>query len=120
MKVYLLTLFTLVSFAVQAQNKVSVLPPGTYEVQNTAPFNYGNIVLIDDSHYRLSNENVVGEYKFSATAQRILFISGTLRSAFARITLSGTDPAIVLPLKENEEAGFKLVQADLMALYKKN
>lgn len=120
MKFFLLLLFF--STSVMAQSgQVTHLPPGTYQVQNNDGKSFkGDIVLLDDAHYKLSTENTVGEYKFSATAQRLLFLSGTLKGAFARTTMSGTDPVIVLPRKENEELGFKLIQADLQAFYKKN
>jgi hypothetical protein len=122
MKLSLLLLFFMASVAVNAQKeRVSQLPAGTYQIQGNAGNSFkGDIVLIDDSRYKLSTENTVGEYKFSATAQRVLFLSGTLKGAFARTTSSGTDPVIVLPRKENEAIGFKLVQADLQAFYKRN
>lgn len=122
MKLSLLLLFFMVSVAVQAQpGRVSQLPVGTYQIQGNAGNSFkGDIVLIDDSHYKLSTENTIGEYKFSATAQRVLFLKGTLKGAFARTALSGADPVIVLPRKENEAIGFKLIQADLQAFYKKN
>ena len=122
MKLSLLLLFLMTSVVVQAQkDRVSQLPVGTYQIQGNAGNSFkGDIVLIDDSHYKLSTENTVGEYKFSATAQRILFLSGTLKGAFARTSISGTDPVIVLPRKENEAIGFKLIQADLQAFFKRN
>ena|SRR5215217_825614 len=122
MKLFLLLLFFSTSTTMRSQPaQVAHLPSGTYQVQNNDGKSFkGDIVLIDDSHYKLSSENTVGEYKFSATAQRILFLSGTLKGAFARIVMSGAAPAIVLPRKENEELGFKLIQTDLQAFYKKN
>lgn len=121
MKALLLLLVLNTTIARAQSASVSHLPPGTYQVQNNDGKSFkGDIVLLDDSHYKLSAENTVGEYKFSATAQRILFLSGTLKGAFARTTVSGTDPAILLPRKENEELGFKLIQTDLQAFYKKN
>jgi hypothetical protein len=120
MKSVLLLLFFAASITTHAQT-VSQLPVGTYQVQGNGKATFkGDIVLIDDSHYKLSTENTVGEYKFSATAQRVLFLSGTLKSAFARTAMSGAQPAIILPLKENADIGFKLVQTDLQAFYKKN
>lgn len=107
--------------SVTLQAQVTHLPAGTYQVQNSARTSFkGDIILIDDSHYKLSNETTVGEYKFSATAQRVLFLSGTLKGAFAKAITTGTDTAIMLPLKENVDLGFKLIQADLQAFYKKN
>jgi hypothetical protein len=122
MKLSLLLLFFAAAVSAQAQSgTVSRLPVGTYQVQNAGNATFkGDIVLIDDSHYKLSTENTVGDYKFSATAQRILFLSGTLKGAFARAATTGSQTVIALPLKENEETGFKLIQADLQAFYKKN
>lgn len=122
MKFFLLLFFFSTSMLVQAQpGQVKHLPAGTYQFQNANGKSFkGDIVVIDESHYKLSTENTVGEYKFSATAQRLLFLSGTLKGAFARTAMSGTDPVIVLPRKENEELGFKLIQTDLQAFYKKN
>ena len=122
MKFFLLLFFTAASFIVQAQaSPVGQLPAGTYQIQNPGSSAFkGNIVLVDGSHYKLSNETTTGEYKFSATAQRILFLSGTLKGAFARTVTSGSDTVIVLPRKENEDVGFKLIRADLQAFYKKN
>jgi hypothetical protein len=122
MKFFLLLFFIAVTGVVQAQqNRVGQLPTGTYQVQQANSSSLkGDIVLVDDSHYKLSNENTVGEYKFSATAQRILFLSGTLKGAFARTVLNGSVPAIEMPRKENEDMGFKLVQTDLQAFYKRN
>lgn len=120
MKSLLLLLFFVASVTTQAQ-AVSRLPEGTYQIQpgGKAAFK-GDIILLDDTHYKLSTEATTGEYKFSATAQRVLFLSGTLKGAFARTVMSGSDPSIVLPLKENTDIGFKLVQTDLQAFYKKN
>lgn len=122
MKFSLLLLFFAASVTAHAQTgQVSQLPLGTYQFQSSGNTTFkGDIVLIDNSHYKLSTETAVGEYKFSATAQRILFLSGTLKGAFARTSIAGSDPAIVLPLKENVAIGFKLIQADLQAFFKKN
>jgi hypothetical protein len=122
MKLSLLLVFFVMAVTVQAQSvAVTRLPVGTYQVQDASSATFkGNIVLIDDSHYRLSTETTIGDYKFSATAQRILFLSGTLKGAFARAASTGSETVIALPLKENEETGFKLIQADLQAFYKKN
>ena len=120
MKPFLLFLFLVPIITVQAQSaQVTHLPPGTYQMQSNSSFK-GDLILLDDSHYKLSNEKIVGEYKFSATAQRVLFLTGTLKGAFARTASNDTDPVIVLPRKENEDIGFKLIQTDLQAFYKKN
>jgi hypothetical protein len=121
MKCLLLLIFFTASFTLNAQQgQVAQLPPGTYQIQNNGTSFKGDIILVDDSRYKLSTESTVGEYKFSATAQRVLFLSGTLKGAFARTVMRGPDPAILLPRKENEALGFKLVQTDLQAFYKRN
>ncbi len=123
MKFFLLILFFVASVAVQAQSgKVSNLPPGTYEIRkNTVleKLSSSEIILLDGSHYKLKNSTEVSDYKFSATAQRILFLSGPLKGAYAKIVMNGNSPAIVLPRKENEELGLKLADADVWAFYKK-
>lgn len=121
MKCFLLVLFIATSISLHAQQgQVTQLQAGTYQVQNGNTSFKGDIILLDDSRYKLSNENTIGEYKFSATAQRVLFLSGPLKGAFARTALRGGDPAILLPRKENAEVGFKLIQSDLQAFYKRN
>jgi hypothetical protein len=123
MKFFLLSLFFIASVAVQAQSgKVNRLPPGTYEIRKSAPLekiSSSEIILLDDNHYKLKNEKEVSNYKFSATAQRVLFLSGPLQGAYARIVVNSGVPAIVLPHKENEELGLKLADADVWAYYKK-
>ncbi|HVG41968.1 MAG TPA: hypothetical protein VM888_10200 [Chitinophagaceae bacterium] len=122
MKFFLLSILFISSLSLKAQNdKVTALPPGTYAVQgnNETAWAHGDIVLIDDSHYKTGSENAGGEYKFSVTAQRILFVSGPLKGAFAKTAVTAGIPAIILPLKENKEVGFKL-EMDVWAHYKKN
>jgi hypothetical protein len=122
MKLFLLSFLLFSSVGLLAQTaKVASLPAGTYSVQSNNPDNWplGDIVLVDDSHYKTGSENATGEYKFSAAAQRVLFVSGPLKGAFAKTVLNGSTPAIILPLKENKEVGFKLA-VDVWAYYKKN
>jgi len=122
MKFFILSFLCFLTVAAQAQTtKVDALPTGTYTVQSndTNAWPLGDIVLLDDSHYKTGNENVTGEYKFSATAQRILFVSGPLKGAFAKTASNSGTPAISLPLKENKEVGFKLA-VDVWAYYNKN
>jgi hypothetical protein len=124
MKLFLLTSFLLISaIAATAQSdKVITLTAGTYAIQsgNDANWSHGSIVLIDDSHYKTSNETIIGDYRFSATAQRILFLSGSLKGVFARTAINAGAVAIILPLKENVELGFKMANTDVVAYYKKN
>jgi hypothetical protein len=119
MKLSLLLLLLTVSFISHGQaGHVTSLPTGTYGIQNSAAakFTFGDIVLLDDSHYRLSSDGTTGDYKFSATAQRLLFVSGALKGAFARTVLNADGPAILIPLKENEELGIRLATADVVAI----
>ena len=122
MKFFLL--FTLLTVAVTAQaqsGKVTQLPAGVYEVpkaKGSAAFS-GDIILLDDNRYKQRNQSEVGEYKFSATAQRVLFVSGPLKGIYAKTVISAGAPAIVLPKKENEELGYRLAEADVWALYKR-
>lgn len=124
MKFSLLSIALLFSFfSVKAQaDKVSTLAAGTYAIQtnNVPNWAHGDIILIDDNHYKTSTDNVTGDYKFSATAQRILFLSGPLKGAFAKTVMNAGNTAIILPLKENVELGFKLANMDVWAYYKKN
>lgn len=100
--------------------RITSLPAGLYEVQNSTDTKLsGNIVLLDDGTYRVGSETTTGTFKFSATAQRVLFVTGPLKGIFARTIINSGIPSIILPLKENEELGFKLAQ-DILALYKKN
>ena len=123
MKSFLLMLFFTATLSADAQSaRVNSLPAGTYEIQNqngTSRFVSGDIILIDESHYKLSDETTAGDYKFSATAQRVLFISGTLKGVYAKATLIGSEPAIIFPSKENGEIGFKLVDTDVWAFFRK-
>ncbi len=119
MKFFLLCTLLMAATFTHAQNsKVSKLPPGIYEVQKAGKINY-DIILIDDSHYKLKHEDTVSEYKFSATAQRVLFITGALKGLFAKTVVSGNAPAIVLPKKENEALGHQLADVDVWAKYKR-
>ena len=87
---------------------VSDLPAGKYETKTKTAQNKwekGDIILIDDTHYKLSSGGDVGEYKFSVAAQRIFFTSGPLKSAFTKVTLSNSKPVIILPIAENGTLG---------------
>lgn len=122
MKFFLLFFFLTAALFTHAQSgKVTNLPAGVYEVQKAkagSAFN-GDIILLDDSRYKLRNETEISEYKFSATAQRVLFISGPLKGIYAKTAINGGAPAILLPKKENEALGYKLAEADVWAFYKR-
>ena len=105
-----------------AQKNTSNLPIGKYETilkQTQSKWNQGDIILVDDNHYKITTSDEVGEYKFSATAQRIFFVSGPLKTAFAKTILDTGKPTIVLPVAENEQQGLKLATADVFAYFKK-
>lgn len=120
MKLVLLLFLFAAGFSSKAQT--SNLPAGRYETvlkQTQGKWNHGDIILEDANHYRITSDTEVGEYKFSATAQRIIFISGPLKTAFAKTALTANKPTIILPLAENEQQGLKLVTGDVIAYYKK-
>ena len=112
MKQFLLSLFFICAFSfVRAQEKtVTQLPPGKYETSiknGSGKWERGDIILIDDSHYRISTSNDTGEYKFSSVAQRVFFTSGPLKNMFAKTSLNNNTPAIILPVAENAQAGVR-------------
>ena len=116
MKLTLLSLVFAVSISAQAQN--NNLPTGRYETilkQNQSKWSEGDIILFDANHYKITSSEEVGEYKYSATAQRIIFISGPLKTVYAKTVVNATKPTIILPLAENEQQGVKLVTADVVA-----
>ena len=103
----LAALFVLLTGSAKAQN-VTVLPPGKYETKTKTAQNKwekGDLILLDDSRYKLSSGGEVGEYRFSVAAQRIFFTSGPLKSAFTKITLANNKPVIILPVEENGSLG---------------
>jgi len=122
MKTILLFFFFAVSFSLSAQNNgANSLPAGRYETvlkQSQSKWNQGDIILMDANHYKITSSDELGEYKFSATAQRIIFVSGPLKTAFAKTVLDTGKPAIILPLAENEQQGLKLFTADVIAYFK--
>src|SRR5688500_17303519 len=119
MKSFLLFLCTFLFFFVtHAQNgKVNNLPPGRYETvlkQTQKKWNYGDIIILDEQWYKTSLSDGIGEYKFSATAQRIFFLSGPLQAIYAKTMSTGNQPSIILPLSENSRQGNNLVGADIL------
>jgi hypothetical protein len=123
MKAFLLSLVFFIPFlSLKAQNApVQSLPAGKYETvlkSNQSKWERGDIVLLDGNKYKLSTSDEVGDYKFSSAAQRIFFTSGPLKSLFAKTSLNNDTPAIVLPVAENEQIGFKL-SAEIWCYYKR-
>ena len=103
----LLFLLISISFFAKAQ-AVTVLAPGRYEAKLKAAqktWEKGDIILLDEGHYKLSSGGDAGEYKFSAAAQRVFFTSGPLKSAFTKVNLVNGKPVIILPAEENGGLG---------------
>jgi hypothetical protein len=120
MKLFLLFIvFSLTVLSTKAQ-QVSALPPGKYEtvIKNNGKWDKGDIVLVDEGHYKITSSNETGEYRFSVTAQRVFFTSGPLKGIFAKTTLSNNAPAILIPLAENQQLGLKLASADVLGYLK--
>ena len=100
--------------------QVNTLPLGKYEtILKAQPVKWerGDIILLDEEHYRLSTSQETGEYKFSISAQRIFFTSGPLKSLYARTTGSNTGPAIIFPVAENVQQGHK-IHSEVWGIYK--
>jgi hypothetical protein len=120
MKLFLL--FTVLSLAVLSSKAqtVSNLPSGKYEtiIKNNGKWDKGDIVLLDEGHYKITSGNETGEYRFSVTAQRLFFTSGPLKGIFAKTTQSNNVPAILIPLSENQQLGLKLATADIVGYLK--
>src|SRR6187549_633152 len=96
----LFILLVFCSLLIKAQN-VTELPAGKYETKTkTAPTKWdkGDIIIIDDSHYKISSSGDIGEYKFSVAAQRIFFTSGPLKSAYTKVSSTNGKPVIILPI----------------------
>lgn len=92
---------------VKAQ-EVTALSPGKYESKTKIAQNKwekGDVVILDESRYKLSGSNEVGEYRFSVAAQRIFFTSGPLKSAYTKVALLNNKPAIVFPIEQNGGLG---------------
>ena len=120
--ILLFSFFIVLSFSVSGQSKsLHALPSGKYETtvkESRDKWKQGDIILIDASKYKISSSEEIGEYKFSATAQRVFFISGPLRTVFAKTTVTAEKPAIILPAAENEQQGIKLASTDVVAYLK--
>jgi hypothetical protein len=108
MKSFLLIgLFVFSALFVRAQN-VSALSPGKYETKTKTAQNKwekGDIILLDDSRYKLSGSTEVGEYRFSVAAQRIFFTTGPLKTAYTKVTLNNNKAVIIFPAEQNSDLG---------------
>ena len=122
MKLILLLFFFTLCSTVFAQNgTANNLPTGKYETilkQSQNKWSQGDIILVDANHYRITSSEEIGDYKFSATAQRVFFVSGPLKTVFAKTILNTDKPTIILPVAENEQQGLKLATADVIAYLK--
>ncbi len=112
MKASLLYISFLFSIWSHAQDgHLNNLPAGIYETllkDNLVKWERGDIIILEDGKYKMSSGNVIGDYRFSITAQRIFFTSGPLKNMYARTSQRNDGPAIFLPLSENEHQGNKL------------
>ena len=105
--VLLFSLLTVFFFSGKAQN-VTALPAGKYETKmktNQNKWEKGDLIIIDDSHYKLSSSNEVGDYRFSVAAQRIFFTSGPLKSAYTKVILNNSKTVIIFPTDKNADLG---------------
>lgn len=103
----LLLLFVAASLFAAAQS-VASLSPGKYEARLKGAqkaWEKGDIILLDESRYKLSTGGDAGDYKFSAAAQRIFFTSGPLKSAFTKVSVVNNKPVIIIPAEENSSLG---------------
>ncbi len=115
MKSSILSVLLILAVLFTKAQDVSYLPAGKYETKTKLAQNKwekGDIILIDDSHYKLSSSGEVGNYKFSIAAQRIFFISGSLKSAFTKVVSVNGNPVIILPIEQNGSLG---LTADIWA-----
>ena len=120
MKVFLLSLTVLLVLHVNAQSQVQSLPTGKYETvmkTNENKWERGDIILLGGNKYKLSTSDETGDYRFSSAAQRIFFTSGPLKSLYAKTSVTNDTPAIILPVPENEQIGFKL-SAEVWCYYR--
>lgn len=100
-------LFVSAAYFAQAQN-VTDLVPGKYETKlKTASkkWDKGDVIILDDSHYRLSSDKEVGEFRFSVAAQRVFFTSGPLKSAYTKVAIKNNQPVIIFPAEQNQDLG---------------
>lgn len=122
MKRILLLSFSLASLCGFSQSaSVSTLPTGKYETylrQSQNKWITGDIILLSQNQYKVSSANEVGEYRFSASAQRIFFVTGPLKTVFAKTELSADKAAILLPFLENDQQGLKMISADIVAYHR--
>lgn len=120
MKSFLLSMLCLFLFMLVKAQNVDRLPAGKYEtiIKNNGKWDKGDIILADEGHYKITSGNETGEYRFSATAQRVFFTSGPLKGIYAKTILSNNSPVILIPLTENQQLGLKLATNDILGYFK--
>jgi hypothetical protein len=120
MRSFLLMLSIFLCAQAYAQDTpVNQLPAGKYETvakNASGRWSRGDIHLLDNSRYRLSNEGEAGEYRFSVTAQRVFFTSGPLKGVFAKTSLQQNQPAIMIPYQENQHLGNLSTASDIVGI----
>lgn len=110
MKLFLL-IFVSYFFTNPVATQSGDLPTGRYQAffkQNQNKWVKGDIILMADGQYKISTDKEVGEYKYSATAQRIFFINGPLKSVYAKTMVGPKETAIIIPISENKLPELKL------------
>jgi hypothetical protein len=120
MKSFLLSALALFYFST-SHAQVNSLPFGRYETfvkDHQSRWDQGDIILLDNNRYRVSTSEEVGEYKLSVTTQRILFVTGPLKTVFAKLSADSNTPTIVIPREENEQKGIKIVHNDVLGYYR--
>jgi hypothetical protein len=123
MKLFLLiSFFFLGIYSAHAQDAIlNNLPSGRYETllrSSTSKWDKGDIILVDNSHYKLSASTETGDYRFSAAAQKVFFTSGPLKGAVAKTSVQSNKPVILLPVAENQNIGLSLATSDIVAVLK--
>lgn len=109
-------------FAAASPVRAQDLPTGVYEPYFTGwdgSLTYwlaGDIVIEDGNRYTFQNES--GRYEVTP-AERIIFDGGALDGAYAEIRQSSGEPAIVIPVEENEELGKEFAVSDIWAYRRK-
>jgi hypothetical protein len=105
--VYLFVLFFLSARIAHAQN-VTTLPTGKYNAKAKAAqikWEKGDVLLLDESRYKMSDGAETGDYRFSVAAQRIFFTSGPLKGAYTKVVLLNNKAVIIFPVEQNGELG---------------
>lgn len=103
----LLLFFVVAALFVQAQN-VTALSPGKYTTKTKttqSKWEKGDVILLDDSRYKLSSDSEIGDYRFSVAAQRIFFTSGPLKGAYTKVSLNNSKTVIIFPIEQNQGLG---------------